>query len=96
MIEKRIAIVGLGYVGLPLAVEFGKIRKVLGFDINKNRILELKNGSDSSAVVVEHYGDILYKLGEVNEAIIQWKKAKELGDASDFLIQKIEEGKLYE
>jgi tetratricopeptide (TPR) repeat protein len=56
----------------------------------------LLNGSEKSAVVVEHYGDILYKLGELNEAIHQWKKAKELGDASKFLNQKIEEGKLYE
>ncbi len=56
----------------------------------------LVNGSDSSAVVVEHYGDILYQLGETENAIIQWKKAQELGGASNFLIQKIEEGKLYE
>ena len=56
----------------------------------------LANGSDSSAVVVEHYGDILYQLGETENAIVQWKKARELGEASNFLIQKIEEGKLYE
>jgi UDP-N-acetyl-D-galactosamine dehydrogenase len=43
-----IAIVGLGYVGLPLAVEFGKKRVVIGFDINKTRIQELKNGSDTT------------------------------------------------
>ena len=34
----KLAIIGLGYVGLPLAVEFGKIRSVLGFDINFKRI----------------------------------------------------------
>lgn len=56
----------------------------------------LINGGDKSAVVVEHYGDILYKLGNVDKAISQWKKAKELGDAGKFLNQKIEEGKLYE
>jgi UDP-N-acetyl-D-galactosamine dehydrogenase len=39
--EKKIAIIGLGYVGLPLAVEFGKKYKVLGFDINQSRIEEL-------------------------------------------------------
>lgn len=43
---KKIAIIGLGYVGLPLAVEFGKTRSVLGFDINQNRIDELKRGQD--------------------------------------------------
>lgn len=46
MIEKKIGIIGLGYVGLPLAVEFGINRKVLGFDINKKRISELKKGID--------------------------------------------------
>ena len=48
MTDKLIAVVGLGYVGLPLAVEFGKKRKVIGFDINTNRISELKNGFDST------------------------------------------------
>ena len=43
---KKIAIIGLGYVGLPLAVAFGEKRQVVGFDINKNRIAELKNGED--------------------------------------------------
>lgn len=43
---KKIAIIGLGYVGLPLAVEFGKVRPVLGFDINPERIQELQNGQD--------------------------------------------------
>jgi UDP-N-acetyl-D-galactosamine dehydrogenase len=43
---KKIAIIGLGYVGLPLAVEFGKHRPVLGFDINQRRIDELQSGQD--------------------------------------------------
>ncbi len=41
-----IAIIGLGYVGLPLAVEFGKYRKVIGFDLDKDRIIELKQSID--------------------------------------------------
>ena len=56
----------------------------------------LANGSDVSAVVVEHYGDILYQLGNVEDAIIEWEKAKQLGEASKFLGKKIEDGKLYE
>lgn len=44
----RLAIIGLGYVGLPLAVEFGKIRTVVGFDINQMRIDELKSGTDTT------------------------------------------------
>ena len=42
----KLAIIGLGYVGLPLAIEFGKKRSVIGFDINKDRIQNLKNGRD--------------------------------------------------
>ena len=44
--EKTIAIIGLGYVGLPLAVEFGKRRPVIGFDINAKRVAELQRGED--------------------------------------------------
>lgn len=44
--ELKIAVVGLGYVGLPLAIEFGKKYNVLGFDINRNRVEELKQGLD--------------------------------------------------
>jgi UDP-N-acetyl-D-galactosamine dehydrogenase len=42
----KLAIIGLGYVGLPLAVEFGKLRPVLGFDINLKRITQLREGRD--------------------------------------------------
>ena len=42
----RIAIIGLGYVGLPLAVEFGKHFDTVGYDINAQRIAELKDGRD--------------------------------------------------
>lgn len=42
----KIAVIGLGYVGLPLAVEFGKSREVIGFDINQQRIDELNDGYD--------------------------------------------------
>ena len=49
--NSKIAIIGLGYVGLPLAVEFGKVRPVLGFDINEARIAELVLGKDSTLEV---------------------------------------------
>ena len=48
MNNKKIALIGLGYVGLPLAVEFGKKRSVIGFDINQHRVNDLKNGVDST------------------------------------------------
>lgn len=46
MRDFKIAVIGLGYVGLPLAIEFGKKYKVLGYDINKTRVEELKQGHD--------------------------------------------------
>lgn len=49
--ELKIAVIGLGYVGLPLAVEFGKHRPVVGFDINKNRVSELLSGIDNTREV---------------------------------------------
>lgn len=51
MCNQKLAIIGLGYVGLPLAVEFGKKRAVVGFDINKPRIAALQAGHDSTLEV---------------------------------------------
>ena len=51
--QVRIAVVGLGYVGLPLAVEFGKKMPVIGFDINRARVDELKSGHDHTLEVDE-------------------------------------------
>jgi UDP-N-acetyl-D-glucosamine/UDP-N-acetyl-D-galactosamine dehydrogenase len=51
--HKKIAIIGLGYVGLPLAVEFGKTRLTLGFDINASRIEQLGEGKDKTLEVSE-------------------------------------------
>lgn len=48
---QKIAVIGLGYVGLPLAVEFGKRRPVIGFDINQSRIDALRDGQDSTLEV---------------------------------------------
>lgn len=49
--EAKIAVIGLGYVGLPLAVEFGKQRPVIGFDINPKRVEELRAGHDHTLEV---------------------------------------------
>ncbi|MGH1354030.1 MAG: nucleotide sugar dehydrogenase, partial [Thalassovita sp.] len=49
--DKRIAVIGLGYVGLPLAVEFSKARAVVGFDLNAARIEALRAGVDSTLEV---------------------------------------------
>jgi len=49
--ESTLAIIGLGYVGLPLAVEFGKQYPTIGFDINAARVDELRGGSDHTLEV---------------------------------------------
>ena len=49
--DKIIGVVGLGYVGLPLAAEFGKNRRVVGFDIREKRVTELRSGADSTLEV---------------------------------------------
>ena len=46
--QLKLSIIGLGYVGLPLAVEFGKKRSVIGFDINEKRVVELQSGFDQT------------------------------------------------
>jgi UDP-N-acetyl-D-galactosamine dehydrogenase len=51
----KIAVIGLGYVGLPLAVEFGKKYPTIGFDINKKRVHELSNGHDQTLEVADDY-----------------------------------------
>lgn len=51
--NRRISVVGLGYVGLPIAVEFGKKQSIIGFDIQESRIEELKKGYDRTGEVSE-------------------------------------------
>lgn len=49
----KVGIIGMGYVGLPLAVEFGKVREVVGFDINEERIEALKKNQDETLEISE-------------------------------------------
>nr|WP_091697857.1 tetratricopeptide repeat protein [Algoriphagus locisalis] len=58
--------------------------------------LALKHETEPSAVMLEHYGDILFHLGQKNEALSYWKKAEGSPEASDKLSQKIKEGKYHE
>lgn len=61
--NRKISVVGLGYVGLPVAVEFGKNERVVGFDINAKRIAELKKGIDHTGEVTSKdlkAADVLY------------------------------------
>lgn len=64
----KIAIIGLGYVGLPLAVEFGKKYSTVGFDINPSRVLELRAGRDSTLEATKEDLKSSRKLRFTNQA----------------------------
>ncbi len=77
--NKTIAVIGLGYVGLPLAVEFGKIRPVIGFDINPARIGELQAGRDHT---LECHPDELAQATQLRFS----SQASDLAQAQIFII----------
>lgn len=54
------------------------------------------SGEDVSGTIIEHYGDILFKLGEVDSAVLQWQKAKGMDESSELIDKKIADRKLYE
>lgn len=68
MKNKKIAIIGLGYVGLPLARLFATKYPVIGFDINTNRVAELKEGHDSTLEVA----DEVLKAVLLKENVLPW------------------------
>ena len=77
--KRKIAIIGLGYVGLPLLIQTAKEFKVLGFDINKNRIRELKKNYDvtgeiSSKKLKEYKQNITYSYDD--KSLKNKKKSK--------------------
>lgn len=82
MNNKKIAVIGLGYVGLPLAVEFGKKFETVGFDINQARIKELVNGHDHTLEVSDEY------LQEVlnNHSFSVSSDLKDLADCNIFIV----------
>lgn len=74
---RKVAVVGLGYVGLPIAVAFGKRGEVVGFDINKIKINELRKGFDRTGEVSE---------GDLKSARIQFTSEPADLKAADFII----------
>lgn len=56
----------------------------------------LRDTSNISGTIVEHYGDVLFKLGERENAVLQWKKAKKMGETTELLDKKIATGTLHE
>jgi len=79
MKREKIAIIGLGYVGLPLAIEFGKVFPTVGFDTNKSRIDELLSGSDSTREVT---------LQELKEStnLSYTNNVEDIGNANIYII----------
>ena len=87
MSEKRIAIIGLGYVGLPLAVEFAKQFSVIGFDINENRINELINLYDSTLEIDNNELKFLLKKEHTdNKGLFVTNKTELLKEANIFIV----------
>jgi tetratricopeptide (TPR) repeat protein len=60
------------------------------------KYLEKAAVNATNGTILEHYGDVLYKLGETEQALQQWMKAKKLGESSDLIDKKIAQKKLYE
>ena len=77
--DKKIAIIGLGYVGLPLAVTFSKQFKTIGFDINQTRIDQLKSGFDKTK-------EITKEELEASKNITFTSKAESLKEANFYII----------
>ena len=75
----KLAVIGLGYVGLPLAVEFGKHRNAIGFDINAQRIGALKNGHDTTLEVSDE------ELAE-SEKLVFSADAATLADCNVYIV----------
>ncbi len=81
----KIAVIGLGYVGLPLAVEFAKKYHVLGFDINKARIQELALGSDSTLEVDENNLKSVLKQ-DLSSGLILSSEQEELKSSNIYIV----------
>ena len=79
MLDNKIAVIGLGYVGLPLALAFGQKFYTLGFDTNKNRIKELNNKKDSNLLSKKKY---FYKAKKISFS----SDPKDLKDINIFII----------
>ncbi|MBV1923638.1 MAG: nucleotide sugar dehydrogenase, partial [Flavobacteriaceae bacterium] len=81
-----IAIIGLGYVGLPLAVAFAEKYKVIGFDINTKRVNELNEGNDFTLEVsTEELGVVLNNTSE-NSKLIITDNPSEIAQASIYIV----------
>ena len=88
--KTKISVIGLGYVGLPLAVEFAKRYNVVGFDIKKSRIDQLMNGKD----ITREIGSSVLNITEINKdkelnKMIYSETTKQLDRFSNIFYNKI-------
>ncbi len=83
--DYKIAIIGLGYVGLPLAVEFAKKYEVIGFDINKSRVEDLNKGYDSTLEVNDsNLNEVLNKKG--NCGLVLTDLSSDISDCNVYIV----------
>ena len=83
----KIAIIGLGYVGLPLAIEFSKKNTVIGFDINQNRVDELNKGLDITNETTEsEINNVLSKVPNGKNGLFLTTDAKYMKDAQIYIV----------
>lgn len=74
----------------------GWVLYVLGDYKNAKTYLEKAAKINPSGTIIEHYGDVLFKLDQIDQAVAQWKEAKKIGGASDLIDKKIKDRKLHE
>ncbi|MCQ2334611.1 MAG: nucleotide sugar dehydrogenase [Paludibacteraceae bacterium] len=86
--EVKIAVIGLGYVGLPLAIEFGKKYRVIGYDINLNRVQELERGEDhtleADIIGMRQARDLFRTTGKVGLSFTN--SIEELHDVNTYIV----------
>ncbi|MGB0884071.1 MAG: nucleotide sugar dehydrogenase, partial [Flavobacteriales bacterium] len=86
MAEYRIAILGLGYVGLPLAVEFGKHYPTVGYDINTKRVNELNAGSDSTLEVADEELKAVLESSSKQTGLNISAKLEDISDCNVYIV----------
>jgi UDP-N-acetyl-D-galactosamine dehydrogenase len=85
--KSKIAIVGLGYVGLPLAVAFAGKYKVIGFDVNHNRVNELKSGHDETLEIDDSLLNSVLDINNTNEVgLFVSTNIDEIADCNIFIV----------
>lgn len=85
--NSKIAIIGLGYVGLPLAVAFAEKYRVVGFDINKIRIDELSNGKDNTLEIEElHLKSVLNVKNSSLNGFLPTNESEHLKECTIFIV----------